>query len=624
MLDLVLCLALGAPLLLAEPASGEAPCVETAGPVLGRRLLDAHGQSHRIGDQGRGVALVFLMPGCPVASRAVPELHRVFDLASETGIELYGVLSDPTLTPSMARTFCGDLSLRFPVLLDGAGDLYRALLPTHVPEVFVLGGDGRCLYRGRIDDGAADLTVHVTPTTHDLRDAVLALSLGKAPLTVRTRPVGCFLEAWDEKGESEEREVVYTRDIAPLLQANCVDCHREGEVAPFPLLTHEDARKRARLIAHVTEKRLMPPWKAEPGFGRFQDERILSEEEIARLGAWARSGAKEGDPKWLPAPPSFAAGWSMGEPDLVLEPGDGFTMPAEGEDVFRCFVLPTGLLEDKGVIGVEFRPGAREVVHHAIFYLDATGRARELDRADEGPGYSRFGGPGFTPSGALGGWAPGASPHTYPKGVGRRIHAGEDVVLQIHYHASGREVVDRSRIGLRFATEPLERVVRGLVVGRQDLDIPAGEARHEVRARLTLPVDVELTGVTPHMHLLGKEMKATAMTPDGHEIPLAWIRDWDYDWQGQYRYRDPLFLPEGTRIDLVAVYDNSEGNPRNPSRPPARVRSGEGTTDEMCFFFLNYVSPDPQAPMRLRGAMLRSFLEERAEKTRRGGGDTGG
>jgi hypothetical protein len=399
-------------------------------------------------------------------------------------------------------------------------------------------------------------------------------------------------------------DVTYTKDVAPILFAHCAGCHRPGEIGPFPLLTYKDAAKRADFLKDVVSERRMPPWKAEPGFGSFHDERRLTDAEITTIARWADTGAKEGDARDLP-PPKFTDGWQLGEPDLVLKMAEPFTVPAGGRDVFRCFVLPTNLAEDRSVAAVEFRPGNRRVVHHALFFLDSTGAARHKEEAP-GKGFPGFGGPGFLPTGTLGGWAPGATPRPLPDGMGRPLAKGSDLVLQVHYHPTGKEEQDQSQIGIYFTKKPAEKVVSGIPLLNRKIYIPAGIERHKETATFTTPVDVEVIGIAPHMHLLGREMKVTATTPDGKVVPLVWVKDWDFNWQGQYQYREPIKLPKGTRFDLEAVYDNSEKNARNPNSPPKKVTWGEQTTDEMCLCAVQVVTKNAADRRALLLEVLRS------------------
>lgn len=384
--------------------------------------------------------------------------------------------------------------------------------------------------------------------------------------------------------------VTFAKDVAPILFAHCAACHRPGEVAPFPLLAYADARRRAGQIAELTASRGMPPWPADEGHGVFLNARRLTGAQIAALRAWADAGAPEGDPADLPAAPRFPDGWQLGEPDLVLEPDGPVAVPADGPDVYRCFVMPTNFPADRYVAAMEVRPGNRRVVHHAMGYVDTSGDARRLDAADPGPGYTAFGGVGFAPAGTLDGWGPGVAPQRLPDGVGMLVPRGADVVVQVHYHPTGKPEADRTRIGLHLCTAPVDKRLHMAVALNPALRIPAGAVRHEERATLTIPADITLHRVAPHLHLIGTDIAVTARLPDGSARKLAGVPAWDFRWQAVLAFADPVRLPRGTVVEVVAHYDNTAANPANPTRPPREVRWGEGTADEMCVAALFYTT----------------------------------
>ena len=391
--------------------------------------------------------------------------------------------------------------------------------------------------------------------------------------------------------------VTFSDQIVRIFQTHCQTCHRPGEIAPFSLLTYDDAYTRRQKIRHVTRTRKMPPWKPVAGFGEFVERRGLSDAEIALIDRWVTAGAPEGDARTLPPPRAFSGTWTLGAPDVVLQPDVDFEVGARDEDLYRCFTIPTAFAEDRWVSAVEIIPGNRKIVHHVLTYVDTSGKSVALDDADPGPGYTCFGGPGFVATGGLGGWAPGAGPQTMPAGVGMRLPAGARVVVQVHYHHRGTTTeVDRTKIGLHFARQRIDKRVRVIPILNRGFTIPAGEARHTVTASFTLPPtwNLHAIAVAPHMHLLGREMKVTATYPDGSTRPLIFIDDWDFHWQGSYTFTQPVPLPAGTRIDVTAIYDNSTANPRNPTTPPRPVGWGEGTTDEMCIAFIR-VTVDGEA-----------------------------
>jgi len=399
----------------------------------------------------------------------------------------------------------------------------------------------------------------------------------------------------------------FNRDVAPILYKNCTNCHRAGEVAPFALMTYDDAAKRAKQIAAITQARVMPPWKATPGYGEFLDERRLTEQQIATIRDWAMHGTPEGDAKDKPVPPAFTAGWMAGQPDQVIEMTKPYAVPAEGPDQFRCFVVPMNATEDEYVKTVEFRPGNAKIVHHAILFLDSSGEARKKETAP-GQGYDCVGGPGLDISGALGGWAPGAEPATARPGVASTIKKGSDLVLQIHYHLDGKPEQDQSRLGLKFSKEPPTKGLTLYVLGNQKIDIPPGDSHYMVKSSGTLPMDVEAIAVFPHAHYLAKDMKVDAHLPDGTAVPLIWIQDWDFNWQGAYRYANPVKLPKGTRLEMQYTYDNSAANPHNPSNPPQEVKFGEQTTNEMAFAFVSVTLDSPAQVPEFRAGTRAEFI----------------
>jgi mono/diheme cytochrome c family protein len=427
-----------------------------------------------------------------------------------------------------------------------------------------------------------------------------------------TAPRGTADEGDSDAVEARSTEVTYNRDVAKILFKHCSECHRPGEVAPFSLLEYDDAAKRARQIAEVVETKLMPPWKAERGFGSFLNERHLSKEEIQTLVDWADGGAPEGDKRSKPKPPKFVEGWQLGKPDMVLDL-PSYAIPAEGKDIYRCFVIPLKF-QGQWVEGIEFRPGNRRIVHHALMFLDPTGKARENDASDPEPGYATAGGLGFIPMFSLGGWAPGTMPYRLAKGVCKPLPGGVDLVVQMHYHPSGKPEVDQSRLGVYFSKRPPKRRDIDLILGSLNIDIEPGDKEYRIQDSMRIPVDVEVHGIVPHAHYLAKEIKVTARPPrgGGKDVPLLWIKDWDFDWQEHYRYARPVPLKAGTRVDLEFIYDNSEDNPNNPSKPPQRVVFGEQTTDEMCLLWLNCVPKAQEDYPRLVEALNNSLLAKAA------------
>jgi len=439
--------------------------------------------------------------------------------------------------------------------------------------------------------------------------AILALAASGA---AQSRPPGA--------PRANAAAVTFSEQIAPILYDNCVTCHRPGEVAPFPLITFEDAVKRGKSLVKVTESRVMPPWHAAHGYGEFADERRLTDAQIATIRDWFDHGMPRGDAAKMPPLPAFTEGWQLGTPDLVLEMPDAFEVPASGPDVYRNFVMPTGLTEDKWVRAIEYRPGTRTVVHHSLFQYIRGGAAAKLANADGQPGYRgampvAFV-PGFAPAGELGGWAVGATPRALPDGLAVALPKGSDFVLQLHLHPIGKPERERSRVGIYFAAAAPEKRIRemgvpGLFGLLSGLDIPPGEKNFTISGTLTLPADMIVLSVMAHAHYLGKEFKATATLPDGSTKPMLWIKDWDFNWQDRYFYKEPVKLPKGTRIEVSISYDNSAENPRNPCSPPRRVQWGMQSLDEMGNLRFQVVPADANAETDLQsmGPAIRAAIQ---------------
>jgi mono/diheme cytochrome c family protein len=386
--------------------------------------------------------------------------------------------------------------------------------------------------------------------------------------------------------DANQRPVTFTRDVAPIIFNNCTSCHRSGEVAPFALMTYADVSRHSHEIADLTRDHQMPPWKPEDGYGDFVGARRLTPEQIDLIQHWVRAGKAEGSPADLPVMPQFKSGWMLGEPDMVVRMPDPFTLQADGPDQYRVFVIPLNLDHDVYVSAVDFRASNPKIVHHSLIYLDNSGVARQLEaESPQKPGFPRTGSPGFTPSGGLGGWAPGVSPRFLPDGVGRPIKAGADLILHTHFHPSGKVEKEQSVVGLYFTKTLPDKVLVAFPHGTNRLNIAPGDSHYVVDNTFTVPGNVELAGIFPHAHLLCKQIKVTATYPDGTVHPLIWIKDWDWNWQDFYQYSHVIQIPSGTKVTQQFIYDNSADNPHNPSSPPQRVHFGEQTKDEMSLVF---------------------------------------
>jgi tetratricopeptide (TPR) repeat protein/mono/diheme cytochrome c family protein len=385
----------------------------------------------------------------------------------------------------------------------------------------------------------------------------------------------------------------FGHDIAPILARHCVTCHHPGVNGAFSLLTYDDARPRARAIAAATSARYMPPWKPDRGYGEaFLAARGLTDDEIATIRQWADAGAPQGRPVVPQTIPDWTDSWRLGTPDLVIRMPEPFEIPASGPDVFRLFVLPIPIGAVRYVRGIEFMPGTR-AVHHANMRLDETPASRELDAKDPAPGYDGLLAPSANyPDGYFFGWTPGQLPPTSAD-LAWRLNPGTDLVLQLHMRPTGKPERVQAAIGLFFAPGAPRLTPAMLRLGKQNIDIAAGQRDYEITDSYVLPVDVDVHGVQPHAHYRAKEITGFATLPDGTRKGLIRISDWDFDWQDTYRYVKPVPLPKGTTLTMRYTYDNSDANRRNPQLPPQRVHWGQNSSDEMGDLWIQVVPRSP-------------------------------
>ena len=525
---------------------------------------------------------VFLSTQCPVSKVYSPRLNALAQQFKSQGVEFKGVFSNMQESQSEIGTFTQSRHLNFACIKDADGHFAAKYGATMTPQAFVEDPSGKILYQGRIDDNVDKSQVHKS----DLAEALSAVLAGRAVVHPKTLAFGCIIRR--PAAAVASSQITYSHDVAPILQRQCVTCHRAGEIGPMALNSYAQAAAWRGDIKRYTQSRQMPPWKADPGAGDFQDARRLTGKEIATLTRWVDSGAPEGRSKDLLAPAHYTQGWPLGQPDMVLQPDRPYHVDADGADIYRCYVIPTDFVHDRYVSAVDVQPGNRIVVHHVIAYIDGSGASATLDKHEKEPGYTSFGGVGFTPTGMLAGWAPGITAHFLPTGVATQVPAGARIVLQVHYHKDGKPETDLSRIGLYFAKAPTDKTLH-VIPMIHSLEIPAGDSHYSVTTvSVPSPVDTHLLAITPHMHWLGRQIKVVATLPGGGKIPLVSISDWDFNWQSTYFYKQPIALPKGTIITMTATYDNSAKNLRNPNSPPKTVTWGEATTDEMCLAFLHY------------------------------------
>ncbi len=420
--------------------------------------------------------------------------------------------------------------------------------------------------------------------------------------------LGCPNDSDPAAHPSEDR-VTFNKDVAPIIYENCASCHHVGQAGPFELMSYKDVQRHAETIRVVVESKYMPPWKPADTGIQFSNHRQLLPEQSATLLKWIEQGCVEGEGN-APEPPAFPDGWSLGKPDLVVKMDRAFSVPADGPDLYRSFVLPVNLPEDKWIKAMELRPTARNVVHHALFFIGDSSSLRNRVEKDGQPGFrgmnfmrgSEFlkggaGGGADRLSRGLGGYVPGAVPNLLPGDLARFLPKGSDIVMQTHFHPSGKAEQEQAELAIYFAdVAPSHMLVPiqlpPLFGAGAGIDIPAGEANYQVTDDLTLPIDVRAIEIGGHAHYICKSMRLDATLPSGKTLCMLKIDDWDLDWQDQYLFRTPVELPKGTKLSTTIVYDNSKENPENPFSPPQRIAWGRESTDEMGAVTLLVVAKD--------------------------------
>jgi len=392
----------------------------------------------------------------------------------------------------------------------------------------------------------------------------------------------------------------YSKDVSRIYQAKCQICHRDGDVAPFSLNNYDDATAWAFDTRRVVMRGTMPPWKPVADHGEFRDNYSLTNDEKQTILDWIANGMDQGDPADLPEPAANASAWGLGDPDVLLTVPQSYTPPADVTDTYRCFVLPeTGFTQDTFLSAVDLRPGYRKIVHHVLIFTDSTGTAAKKDGQDGSQGYDCFGGPGIPVDttnllsaldalGGVAGWAPGTRPHFLPDGVGLLIPNRSRIVMQVHYHPNGVTGEDQTQVGLYLMRTEVKKRLYNIPVVNTEFKVAPDTVKDVVATfpPVPLPFSAKAILIFPHMHLLGRKIKADMIELNGKVTPMIYEDDWDFNWQGSYTYKEPIAIPNYARIKVTCTFDNTADNPKNPNNPLVTVGWGERTTDEMCIGFV--------------------------------------
>ncbi len=554
------------------------------------------------GFQGkRAIVMVFLANDCPVVNLYVPRLIELNREFSKKGVVMLGINSNAHETEAEIARFVKETGIDFPVLKDAQNLVADSLLVERTSEVIVLDGFARINYRGAIDDQHIQGKSKDKPDKNYLRDALNSLTSGGRIAVRATEATGCLIDRVAPKPidpakvpkvrgaaptvsallDEQQREhpvqvgkVTYSDSVAAIFQNKCQVCHRPGQVAPFSLLTYDDAAKHSGMIRETVAERRMPPWQADPRYGHFANDRSLSAQDRATLLAWVDQGTPLGEPKEIPPPRTFPEGWTIGKPDAVFEIPEPYYVPAQGVVSYVYFRVPTNFKEDRWVQAAEAVPTDRSIVHHIIVYMiDPTVPGDMRDKLTHFCGY-----------------APGDAPSVFPEGTAKRLPKGAELMFQVHYTPTGKIKTDRSKVGFIFSKTKPAREAFTLGIANADFVLPAGSANQEVASKKEMPYDVRVLSFMPHMHLRGKDFMYTFTKPGGSPEVVLSVPAFDFAWQTYYVLEEPILLPKGSVIDCLAHFDNSDSNPYNPD-PTKMVRWGDQTFEEMMIGYLDMDVP---------------------------------
>ena len=552
----------------AEPAAtNSAQALPLGTPIADFRLRDWQGKEIALSDLATAKAVVVAFWGteCPLARLYTPRLAELARTYRPQGVEFLAIdanrqdsLADMA---AMARLF----ELPFPWLKDVGNVVADQFAAERTPQVFLLDGQRRLVYRGRIDDQFAVGLQRPHPSREDLREALDDVLAARAVRVAETTPTGCLIGRTLQP--QVDSQVTWSHQISRLMARRCVECHRAGEVGPMALESYDEVVGWAEMIGEVVEQGRMPPWHADPAHGTFSNDSRLTDEERSLVRRWVAAGAPQGDPAQLPEPRQFPVGWQLPRVDRSYELSRRpARIPAEGILSYYYFTIDPGFEQDQWISGLELRPGNRSVVHHILLFEQPKG---EIPRGHGGL------------TGYLGCYVPGARPLQCPPGMAKRIRAGSQIVAQVHYVTTGTPQTDQSQLGLMFA-DPAEitREVRTSSAMSVFFAIPPHAAHHQLRASHRFRQDTLLLSMFPHMHLRGKAFRYRLRYPDGREEVLLDVPRYDFNWQHSYLLAEPKLIPAGSRMLVDAVFDNSADNPANPD-PSQTVTSGLQTADEM-------------------------------------------
>lgn len=537
---------------------------------------------------------VFLATDCPIAGRTARTLSSQLGSLRKHSVTVETVFPNTDETKESVAQWIKEHGLEG-VQYSLTSDLVTRYKIRTTPTTLVMRGNV-VIYSGKIserDNPAKPGTIYplaAVTATKLQRNYLRTTSVTGCPIRVKVKaPI--VTDVTDQPSK-----ISWNGSVKAIVERSCVPCHTGTGVGPVRLVNYSDVSAMSSKVNALVSTRTMPPWQADD-IGKFHDDPSLSLSDLQTLDLWFKRGMPVGGtaPIAIKLPSVPTDSWHLGQPTTVISSPKPYITPSTGKDHYRCFVFKNITDRDRWMNAIAFQPGATQSVHHVSAFIDTSGAARKMDDADPGAGYTNptpGNGPGFKDYYVIGGWTPGHKPRTLPPGSGIPIPKGADLVVEVHYHLTGRQETDLTTTGLYFTDNPVDKRYRVGDVGTYSIAIKANDPNGKAEASAVINSNVSLHSITPHLHLLGRTMKVTAELPNGQLITIINIRRWDFRWQPSYRFLVPLQLPRGTRIDVIATYDNSTSNPDNPHSPPRDIKWGEGTDEEMCSVFFGYTDDD--------------------------------
>lgn len=587
--------------------------------------------------------VAFLNFQCPISNKQTPELIELATKYKQKKVNIIGVCCDVE-SPKELANHIQEFKINFPVFYDPEHIVSTTFLADITPQVYLIDSAMTLRYFGRINDQHEDrATRNLIVKNHDLLAALNNVLANKEVLPQYTQSVGCPLNRV-KKPIVEDGKITYYRDVLPILQNNCQECHRKGEVAPFALMTYEETLNWTDLIQENVVSGAMPPWKPTAKSIPLRHDPRMSKQEIETINKWVEGGSAKGDKKDAPPPAKFGSskGWNdENPPDIILEYPADFHLGPLGDDHYRTIVMPLNNKEELYVRKSQFIPGNPKIVHHSLYFYDGTGLVMDAQKrlgnspipangiGDWGPGYNSGMGLGFIPNptkvirnkdnpgSGLGGWVPAVDPITAPTDTAYVIPPQSDVLMQVHYHRNGKQEVDRSKLGLWLTKKPPTKFIKSYLVDTTFTIIPNGVKKYKATGSSVLEEDMKIFIIAPHAHMLATESRLYYSLPSSTEkILLFEIKNWDFNWQQRYYPAEYLALPKGTTIHNEWIYDNSTSNPQNPFHPAKTVFLGESTLDEMGFYIISGVVDErnKEAPTQMLNYFERLFKAETLKK----------